>query len=1453
MTLHTNYCNTIYPAPQRSRGMLRSTAMVALFGAAVIGITPVSLLAQRSTIPEVTMIDSMRADGSTVKVPTRKPSTPFGLFAAEDFAAAAYRSTGQMQGGAANIRGPVPFNQGGGVVPAHIYGNRTGYVFFEMGLGGAAPPHEWRKIRQVHANARNTIGSPGYSATWQFVTSTPNRTTIDAADGQFGRTFAGVSIVFDGSCRDDTDFFQAGFSIMAMLDCPVTWGSEGYKGKLQVPDSIFQQRFDANPNAFTWDEWKIPESSLDPTAYLGTQSFYSYMSDYSREIKLRFGSVVPGGAGTPTEQGYPLGLEFRLDGYQFSSPNVRNSQFYQLTVVNKSADLYGQGIDYDSLYYGLTPGYLFGAQNTTSMYFDIARNSTHTTRSGTSGKCSTTYPRRYTGQTAGCPGTAGLNNAGGIYTMTWLKSPLGDTRNKLFSNPESKFYAPNHPLAGDTITYNHAHFGGFGNVNFQRSTRAAFGSFASHPASELDGRTPADLGVGNYLLYFQPEEYNGVLPDAANAKFNTFVPGEQINPFTNLPFGKWDYNHDGVQDTIYVGGCGRQGCHVLWSDTLAGGYRNTFANIGNSVTAGPFALAAGDTTQFLWAFSWSPDTLELEVRLNNLINAYYANYEGPASIPFPAINPATGYTLSAAELRDSLLGSGAGGGNVGARIVIRMPQINPIDNYFLRQIDRVRQDSINNVGRTRTILRLNPGLLDRLTARARDNLAAVYIFKSCDGGATWTTSGGAGATTCIQANTRNVDNAPFAFGWRPYGIVLYNGGVPANATLVDDVQAGRNYLYSMVTRSRGFRDIVVLDTTTAANGPAGLFASDVQTLFGIARDTINSALATNGGSVISIYAPISNAAGRTFARVDTATLSGVATQDVLPEIIGSTVSGTTRMVFANRFVVRKTIDTVTNATTTTVSAQYVLPAAVINPTDQVSLNFVARSQTFSANTNIPVRSTGTSPIPGTLRGTSGSARVYVDTVNAIANSMGYVWLTADNQPIYVTADQYAGNFERDQLASPLFPGYFVRSRDSMNAATGFRQEVLVATGGVRDRRFVLRPETNDTLQPNARQFSLFVQPVIGTVKRSRGGTYELTWKNDPWGPGAPFALDPVEGLQQRVQASLDAAKAQMTELTVVDDARVAAMVGATAARPLVQVKLPFSMTYKDPETGETVPVRFAMLARTIFPNDTRLMGSGNDTIRVNVPADMWLPGDTLWAIHKYLKDSTVVINGVRTAVVATETLNGVQSYRPIQVPVDSIGLNKLVVSCQPGAVSVGTRQSGYAFELSTCNPLVIRTRGATPAGGYLPIVAGWREYFEITDTFDPRSEFALSALPFTTGNAVTAAQLARVNVVPNPYIVRSDMDEVNGRTATPRIWFTNLPEQGILRIYSVSGQWLQELTWTAADLTYQGNTTVTGDLPYNMLTREGVSLSSGLYLYVLTATGPNGKDQVQRGKFVIIR
>jgi hypothetical protein len=170
----------------------------------------------------------------------------------------------------------------------------------------------------------------------------------------------------------------------------------------------------------------------------------------------------------------------------------------------------------------------------------------------------------------------------------------------------------------------------------------------------------------------------------------------------------------------------------------------------------------------------------------------------------------------------------------------------------------------------------------------------------------------------------------------------------------------------------------------------------------------------------------------------------------------------------------------------------------------------------------------------------------------------------------------------------------------------------------------------------------------------------------------------------------------------------------------------------------------------------------------------------------------------------------------------------------------------------TCNPLSLGTRAAT---GYLPYEPGWTTAIEFSRGFDLFSEVQLTATATVTeGPALTEEELNRVHVVPNPYIVQSVYDNVDAaRVGTSRIRFVNMPSQGLLRIYTVSGQLVQQLTWTAADLIAAGEGRIHGDLPYNLRSREGLELGTGLYIYVLTPTGPNANGQVTRGKFVIIR
>jgi hypothetical protein len=210
-------------------------------------------------------------------------------------------------------------------------------------------------------------------------------------------------------------------------------------------------------------------------------------------------------------------------------------------------------------------------------------------------------------------------------------------------------------------------------------------------------------------------------------------------------------------------------------------------------------------------------------------------------------------------------------------------------------------------------------------------------------------------------------------------------------------------------------------------------------------------------------------------------------------------------------------------------------------------------------------------------------------------------------------------------------------------------------------------------------------------------------------------------------------------------------------------------------------------------------------------------------------------------VVRDTVVNGRTQRLPIQVTRRIVGL-RMTLSC---------RSHGAPTRI-TCNPLAPGTTGAT---GYLPYEAGYESVWHLNRPFDQNSDVALTASALIAGAApLTKANMNAIQVVPNPFVVQSFYDRPSSDgAAEPRILFTNVPPEGVIRIYSVSGQFLQQLSWTAGDLVTRGDNTPNGDLPYNLKTREGRDLAPGLYIYVLTARGANANGRVARGKFVLIR
>ncbi|MEX1055247.1 MAG: hypothetical protein WED81_04415, partial [Rhodothermales bacterium] len=113
--------------------------------------------------------------------------------------------------------------------------------------------------------------------------------------------------------------------------------------------------------------------------------------------------------------------------------------------------------------------------------------------------------------------------------------------------------------------------------------------------------------------------------------------------------------------------------------------------------------------------------------------------------------------------------------------------------------------------------------------------------------------------------------------------------------------------------------------------------------------------------------------------------------------------------------------------------------------------------------------------------------------------------------------------------------------------------------------------------------------------------------------------------------------------------------------------------------------------------------------------------------------------------------------------------------------------------------------------------------------------------------------LSRIQVVPNPYVATNTFETQNpfstGRG--PRmIKFINLPPQASVRIFSVSGRLIRELSlnqgsndaMTAAEL-------MNGALEWDLQSSDNLTVSYGMYLYHVDAPGIGEKT----GTFAIIK
>jgi hypothetical protein len=1320
-----------------------------------------------------------RAQGRFEPPPTRldaagDPATPdfdlaalrrgqaFRLFANSDLAVTGIRGAGDLGSYVTNVGPCEPqFAFGGAchfVRPARLSTGAVpfSYTFqvFELQLIAGVSSTDWQRSAQRAPSLQSVLGG-GYSVEQNFGLF-GGRIEIGPADGSLGTLFSGATTTADGSCLDNTGgangFVDAGNASLAAADCPATWAGGGFAAEYRIPEAAWVETYRAQGSAFRFDRHRVGDELRSRSRPLGDFATYGRASDHYREILAAFGAVLPGGFGPPRYQGWPLGLAFEFRAYTFLPSRVASVLLWDMLVINRSQDVYGVGLDYDSVYLGIQHGPAAatgGGGDRQSLYWDAQRSTMIWHQSGVNpSRCQEPGRVPAGGRSCAAASSPGRGYGNGGNAIVWLKSPYGDQRNKLFTRPSSPFYDPAHPAAGDTILLNHGHMCGFGTcwVNtHNRSDKRAFGLLSSTEANVLDGRNPTNLTRDDAWTTFRNREY-----PAVRGVFNKWVPGG------------FDYNKDGIQDTLYFDTCGGRlpsdmalGCVTLDADTMPGGQINAYGNVGGITAAGPFRLAAGDTAVFTWAFVGSRDSASTMATIDAMIEFYQRFYEAPEP-PGPTAVLATQVV--------------AGGSNSSVTLLLDESGPNRPDSSLLRLADDI--DSAASGTELARLRALNPTLPATVRGRAAGNLQRLEVYKSCDDGVTFTADSDCRGDALVDAG-----GYPAGTGWRPYS-VLATSGAGAFQFVDRSVLGGRRYTYVVVGRSRGVT--LTVQDSVDANGDGSLDAVGPRELV-LAPPLANSlTVSPDAPNVAVVYVPASRQAGGSEAGMR---FVSAPEPDLAPlldvQLMDQPVAGRYRVVFGDRVTVSETR-----------SAPTVVESTVVVVEDVVFADSagVGVTHAFDAVVGVSYARDGV-PVTG--------ASVTVGTTTRVISPLSFV-LFRDATPLLLGASSTPPS----AYANSAFPGVVMSWQGAL--ANRFAGQATLSARG-------------DTLRPADSTTIVSWRPELSTRRAFRvGGLYRVEWSGDPFGGIRDLevntlpASDPAS-TEQRLRAALESRSAADTGAT--DSVAM-----ALAAAPVVAARLPFRIT--NAVTGQAVTV--AVLAR---PDSTVLLGSPSNTLRVTLPATEWVPGDRLVLMEDVEEDSTVSFRVILNP--NDRDANG--KARPFRVLRRRATLSAAVLGCTPPS--------------TFCNPLAPGTPGAT---GYTPIEPGTVTEFMYYRGAARSTLFEFDVTAPVSGADVTSvsrAQLDSIRVVPNPFVIASAYQV---SATEPRLLFTHLPPRGTLRIYTVSGQFVQQIIWTEADLSGSG------DLFWNLTSRGGRLVATGLYIWVLT-TDVGGSRGTARGKFVIIR
>ena len=135
-----------------------------------------------------------------------------------------------------------------------------------------------------------------------------------------------------------------------------------------------------------------------------------------------------------------------------------------------------------------------------------------------------------------------------------------------------------------------------------------------------------------------------------------------------------------------------------------------------------------------------------------------------------------------------------------------------------------------------------------------------------------------------------------------------------------------------------------------------------------------------------------------------------------------------------------------------------------------------------------------------------------------------------------------------------------------------------------------------------------------------------------------------------------------------------------------------------------------------------------------------------------------------------------------------------------------------------------------------------------------KNENRISVIPGTP--ATSDAKGLPVSVYPNPYRVKASWD--GGGQRERLVWFRNLPEKSLIRIYTLSGDLVEEIDhegnqYNGGDISRlpSGNTVLSGgEHPWDLITMFDEPIATGMYVYTVENLD---NSHVQTGKLLVIK